>query len=373
VTQETGDDRIRAIPHRGHEKAPVRDLAGAQRGLTESCEMNRTKHVPPVGNDTIRYGRRAQTFAPVPEWVIVAGLTPQALSLYTVLLAHVNRAREDGVVWPGMQVLAELLGYNRRQSVARYLDELEALGAIEVIREVPCANGWRNEYVVHEVAPDGYACPRSLGEFYAARREAKKGMCAVAHHPSDAAAHQGSFAAAHTNQKNSTRRREPDEENASSEDAPAGAHEQARGRANESSKRIHIDRPVAADEKQLTQKLVAASTAAMKKAGQPLGSRGRADIGAWVKDNVATLPVDELAAALERGLTSGLAGDTDYAWLFQDLPKTPARPNTLEGLDELHDDYDGVPGSAAIDNLAAQGYHVQAIENIVLNTVEVMA
>jgi hypothetical protein len=160
------------------------------------------------------------------------------------------------------------------------------------------------------------------------------------------------------------------ETNASSVDAPAGAHEQARGRANESSNRIHIDRPVAADEKELTRKLVAASTAAMKKAGKPLGSQGKKDLGAWVKEYAAQ-PVDALAAHLEDFLTAALAGD--HPWLFEDLPNTPARPNTIEGLDELHDDYDGVPGSAAIDNLAAQGYHVQAIENILLNTVEVMA
>lgn len=165
-----------------------------------------------------------------------------------------------------------------------------------------------------------------------------------------------------------------DTTDASSEDAPAGAHEQARGRANKpAASRIHIERPEAADEKQLTQKLVAASAAAMKKARKPLGTRGRKDLGAWVKDCVDSYPVDGLAAALERGLQAGLEGDPEYVWLFEDLPKTPARPNTIEGLDELHDDYDGVPGSAAIDNLAGQGYHVQAIENIVLNTVEVMA
>lgn len=114
--------------------------------------------------ESLRAGRRAQTFVATPEWVVFSGVSPQAIALYTVLLAHVNRERRDGIVWPGMGSLAAMLGFKQRKSVQRYLGELVALGAVDVDRERSMRR--RNLYTVHETPPDGYAGPRSLREYY---------------------------------------------------------------------------------------------------------------------------------------------------------------------------------------------------------------
>lgn len=154
--------------------------------------------------------------------------------------------------------------------------------------------------------------------------------------------------------------------NASSGDAPARAHEQARGRAAKppAAKRIHIQKPDAANEKELTRKLVAAGAAAMTKAGKPLGSRGRADIGRWAKENATTHQVDDLVAAIQRGLQAGLDGDPEFDWLFEDLPAPVSYPDTADGLDQLHDDYDGLPGAfATVESMWSDGYHPNAIVN----------
>jgi hypothetical protein len=113
------------------------------------------------------------------------------------------------------------------------------------------------------------------------------------------------------------------------------------------------------DERELSRKLVAALTAAMKKAGKPLGSRGKKDLGAWVKE-YAGQPVDALAAHLEDFLTAALAGD--HPWLFEDLDKPTTYPNTDDGFEQLHDDYDGLPGATAtIDSMWPDGYHPNTI------------
>jgi hypothetical protein len=127
-------------------------------------------------SDGIRMGRRAHYFVPTPEWVLVAGLSPQAQALYTVLLAHVNRERGDGIAWPGLAALADLLGYRKQHSVIPYVRELEALGAVEVVKETT-ERGRRNTYVVHETPPDGYAGARSLTAFYAREAQGQEGVC----------------------------------------------------------------------------------------------------------------------------------------------------------------------------------------------------
>jgi hypothetical protein len=119
--------------------------------------------------DSIRSGRRSHFFTPVPEWVILAGLSPQALALYVALLAHVNHQRGDGVAWPGMATLAELLGFRTRKSVARYVAELAAVGAVDVDRQRGSMVR-RNVYVVHETAPEGHTGALSLAAFYEAKR-----------------------------------------------------------------------------------------------------------------------------------------------------------------------------------------------------------
>lgn len=116
----------------------------------------------------LRAGRTAP-FTQVAEWVMVAPINGQAKALYTVLQGHVNTARNDGRAWPGMDNIAELLGYSRRQSVLPYLKELVALGAVEVVVE-KTPKGRRNTYLVHATPPPGYQGLLTYADFYAAKQ-----------------------------------------------------------------------------------------------------------------------------------------------------------------------------------------------------------
>lgn len=122
-------------------------------------------------SDALTAGRRSQPFAMTPHWVIFSGVSAPAQALYTSLLAHVHSDREDGLVWPGMNVLAQILGYRHRQSIAKFIKELVALGAVEVTVQ-KWARGRRNIYTVHETPPDGYRGPVSRADFYTRRRAA---------------------------------------------------------------------------------------------------------------------------------------------------------------------------------------------------------
>ncbi|RSD23947.1 hypothetical protein [Amycolatopsis eburnea] len=118
----------------------------------------------------IRAGRTEPAkFAKVPIWLVLnPDVTPQAKALYGALHAHVNVKRGDGAVWPALTTIAQMLGYRHRQSLTRYVKELDAVGAIDV-EEVP---GRSSIYVVHETPVDGYAGPQTLTDFYAARNAA---------------------------------------------------------------------------------------------------------------------------------------------------------------------------------------------------------
>lgn len=122
--------------------------------------------------DAIRLGRRTDFFVKTPEWILVSGLSPQAQALYSMLLAHVNRSAEDHLSWPGLGLLAEMLGYRKQHSVIKYVRELKALGAINVDKE-PCSSGRRNVYTVHETPPAGYGGHRSLNDLHDAWRAKK--------------------------------------------------------------------------------------------------------------------------------------------------------------------------------------------------------
>lgn len=156
-------------------------------------------------------GRRAQPFTMTPEWMILAPVTTQAKATYWALLAHVNGKRGDGVVWPGMKTIAEILGYNKRQTVQKYLRELSDLGAID-IETRKTKTGSRNFYTVHETPPANYAGPRSLAEFYAARRSlVGRGMSPVADNPLSAVGDDPLSAVGDQNHMKGTRGRESDE------------------------------------------------------------------------------------------------------------------------------------------------------------------
>lgn len=122
--------------------------------------------------DSIRAGREGDPFVQTPEWILVSGISAPAQALYTSLLAHVNHARDDRKVWPGMELLAELLGFKTRRSIAKYMAELKELGAVDVERQRGTTRR-RNIYTVHKTPPAGYVGMRSLSEFHAARRARK--------------------------------------------------------------------------------------------------------------------------------------------------------------------------------------------------------
>lgn len=121
----------------------------------------------------VRIGRRRTTpFVVLPEWVVLAPMTTQAKSLYSALAAHVNQARGDGLVWPTLTAIAEMLGFAHRQALTRYVKELREIGAIDVFDE-RTRTGTQRIYAVHETPPEGYQGHESLAAFYADQKSAE--------------------------------------------------------------------------------------------------------------------------------------------------------------------------------------------------------
>lgn len=117
-------------------------------------------------------GRKAP-FTMVPDWITLHDeLDPQAKALYGVLAMHVNVSRKDGVAWPTRLVMAEMLGWSREQSPDKYIQQLEAAGAIDT-EEFTRPNGARGKrYYVHQTPPSGYTGATTVAEWYKRRREA---------------------------------------------------------------------------------------------------------------------------------------------------------------------------------------------------------
>ncbi|WP_433860129.1 hypothetical protein [Streptomyces kronopolitis] len=117
-------------------------------------------------------GRKAP-FTMVPDWITLHDkLDPQAKALYAVLAMHVNVSKKDGVAWPKRLSMAEILGWTREQSPDKYLQQLEAEGAIDT-EEFTRPTGARGKrYYVHQTPPSGYTGPTTVAEWYKRRREA---------------------------------------------------------------------------------------------------------------------------------------------------------------------------------------------------------
>jgi hypothetical protein len=120
-------------------------------------------------------GRRAP-FTMVSDWVLLSGATSDARTLYWGLSAHINVTRDDTEVWPGLVTLARMLHLKKPEQVARYMLELEVIGAVDVIRSVAGLNR-RNRYVVHQTPPAGYTGMQSLGQWYGVNRAARDAAC----------------------------------------------------------------------------------------------------------------------------------------------------------------------------------------------------
>jgi len=286
------------------------------------------------GSDSIQLGRRAHLFVPLPEWIIVAGLSPQALSLYTVLLAHVNRQRGDGTAWPGLSVLAELLGYSKRQSVTPYIRELTGVGAIDV-EQRKCATGRRNVYTLHELPPDGYAGLRSLAEFYVSReipeplrnpsgKAPEGGMSAPADIGMSAGADEGWSAGADMNHTNRTRRSEQDESTSSDACAAGAPRTSSRGDKVDQHGRpkrmcIHVPKDFERlDEDEVPRQLVAAAVKASRTVGVELSEDAKSEIGKAIKHAYSEVDRREVARMLEVTLNQAVEGRNKWAWIFDD-------------------------------------------------------
>lgn len=134
----------------------------------------------PVG---IRLGRRAP-YTQLGDWVMLAPTSivrHAAKVLYWALSAHLNvKQSEDGTgpdpqVNPTLEMLAQMLGYSRKDKLLPYIDDLVVLGAIEVSSDLVPGEGnrRRNTYTIHQSPPEEYEHHESLGEFYRAFRKAK--------------------------------------------------------------------------------------------------------------------------------------------------------------------------------------------------------
>jgi hypothetical protein len=109
------------------------------------------------GEIEVRPGRRATPFTNAHDWVGLADIVqPPAHSLYVKLKMHVNQEREregDTEVWPTRYTLAEMMDYGKVDTLDRYIDQLEQVGAIDVDRRGMPA---RCYYTLNDLPADAY-------------------------------------------------------------------------------------------------------------------------------------------------------------------------------------------------------------------------
>lgn len=122
----------------------------------------------------IAAGRRAP-FSQLGDWVALSGISGHAKALYWHLAMHVNQLRGDRDVWPSKATLADMMGYKKPSALDRYMDELAAIGAIEVTAQRSGKFRSRNRYTVHQTPPDGWAGVVSLADYYSSRRGTQTG------------------------------------------------------------------------------------------------------------------------------------------------------------------------------------------------------
>lgn len=122
---------------------------------------------------------RRVPFTMVGDWVLLSKLSPMAKLLYALLQAHVNVSDDTGKVWPSRDTLAEWMGFDQARSVGKYIDELEAFGAIR--KEQRRTSGGlrtRNVYYVRGEAPEAITTPIRFSDYYAARRATRDAISA---------------------------------------------------------------------------------------------------------------------------------------------------------------------------------------------------
>ncbi|MGW7504372.1 hypothetical protein ACWGIR_22965 [Streptomyces albidoflavus] len=113
-------------------------------------------------------GRRAP-YTQLGDWLLLSGAECETCTLYWALSIHINTGRVDNEVWPSLQSLARMVGLKKTDNVARFMLQLEVLGAAEVIRSTKGLVR-RNRYVVHQTPPSTHQGPFSLADWYAVTR-----------------------------------------------------------------------------------------------------------------------------------------------------------------------------------------------------------
>src|SRR4051795_9316790 len=91
-----------------------------------------------------------QHFAIVPEWVLDADISDDALRLYAVLLRY---GQSSGHRMPGRRLLASRLHKRSTDSVDRALKELVGIGAVVVQHRRQGSVNLTNRYVVRSTPP----------------------------------------------------------------------------------------------------------------------------------------------------------------------------------------------------------------------------
>ncbi|MGN7135449.1 HNH endonuclease [Streptomyces pseudogriseolus] len=83
--------------------------------------------------------------------------------------AHATTQDAHEQAGPSVRTLARLLGLRKTDYVARFMLQLEVIGAVDVVRPTRTLDR-HNRYVVHQTPPSTYRGPASLDDFYALSR-----------------------------------------------------------------------------------------------------------------------------------------------------------------------------------------------------------
>ena len=119
---------------------------------------------------TTRGARRAVPWTQLHDWVRISGISSKAAALYWVIKMHVYVRSGDFTVKITTDELAAFIELSRGDKMARYMRELEDIGAISSkLVGVPATK----VYTVHEEPPEGYTGPLTLKEWYEMRRAVK--------------------------------------------------------------------------------------------------------------------------------------------------------------------------------------------------------
>lgn len=118
----------------------------------------------------LRRGRRSKyTYTGMPNWVLLLpDLSYIGYKIYSLLLAHVNSSRGDGIAWPTQKALAAMIGAHE-DTVGKVISkELKPLGLIDVtvIRYGDNNSRKRNVYTVHEFPEEPFTGASSIPEWY---------------------------------------------------------------------------------------------------------------------------------------------------------------------------------------------------------------